>query len=169
MIKGFGGKIPRIHESCFVAEGAVVIGDVEMDEDASVWFGCVVRADVHYIRIGARTNIQDGSILHVTKDRFPMELGDGVTVGHGVRLHGCTIAHRCLIGNGAIVLDGCEIGEESIVAAGALLLPGTKVPPRSLMVGSPAKLKRHLTEADMELIRRPAQNYVRLKNLYKAL
>jgi carbonic anhydrase/acetyltransferase-like protein (isoleucine patch superfamily) len=167
VIRAFQGKLPRIHETAFIAETADVIGDVEIGEQSSVWFQTVVRGDVNWIRIGHHTNIQDGTVIHVDRGGPPVEIGDYVTLGHAVRLHGARIAPHCLIAIGAIVLNGVVIEEESIVAAGALVAPGTHVPRRTLMMGSPARPKRTLTEADLELIHRPTNNYVRLKDQYR--
>jgi carbonic anhydrase/acetyltransferase-like protein (isoleucine patch superfamily) len=159
---------PRVHGTAFIAESAQVIGDVELAEDTSVWFCSVVRADVNIIRVGRGTNIQDGTIMHVNRRGQPTILGDFVTVGHAARLHGCRIADHCLIGIGAIVLDGAEVGEESLVAAGALVTPGTKIPPRSFVVGTPGRVRRAVDEADLDLIRRSARNYIELKNEYRS-
>jgi carbonic anhydrase/acetyltransferase-like protein (isoleucine patch superfamily) len=156
-----------VHATAFIADSAEVIGDVELAEDTSVWFGSIVRADVNVIRIGRGTNIQDGTIMHVNRRGQPTILGDFVTVGHAARLHGCRIADHCLIGISAVVLDGAEVGEESLVAAGSLVAPGTKIPPRSFVIGSPAKVRRSVDEADLDLIRRSARNYIELKNEYR--
>lgn len=145
----------------------MIIGDVVIGEDSSVWPLCVVRGDVNYIRIGARTNIQDGSILHVMKDENPLVLGDDITIGHSVTLHGCTIESRCLIGMRATILNGVVVGEGSIVAAGTLLTERTIIPPRSLVVGSPGKIKRQLTAIDDATINRYAQRYVEYKETYR--
>jgi carbonic anhydrase/acetyltransferase-like protein (isoleucine patch superfamily) len=145
----------------------VVIGDVVVGEDSSLWPLCVVRGDVNYIRIGARTNIQDGSVLHVMKDEYPLILGDDITVGHSVTLHGCTIESRCLIGMRAIILNGVVVGEGSIIAAGTLLTERTVIPPRSLVVGSPGKIKRQLTAIDQATIDRYAHRYVEYKETYR--
>lgn len=166
MIRPFQGKWPKIHETAFVEESAHVIGDVEIGEHSSVWFHSVVRGDVNAIRIGHHTNIQDGCVIHVNRGD-PVEIGDYVTLGHAVRLHGARIAHHCLIAIGAIVLDGVVMEEESIVAAGAVVTPGTRIPRRTLMVGSPARPKRALSDADLELIHRPTNNYVKLKDQYR--
>jgi carbonic anhydrase/acetyltransferase-like protein (isoleucine patch superfamily) len=160
--------MPRVHATAFVADSAHVIGDVELEEDTSVWFCSVLRGDVHVIRVGRGTNIQDGTIMHVNRGGQPTILGDFVTVGHAARLHGCRIADHCLIGIGAIVLDGAEVGEESLVAAGSLVAPGTKIPPRSFVMGTPAKVRRAVDEADLDLIRRSARNYIALKNEYRS-
>jgi carbonic anhydrase/acetyltransferase-like protein (isoleucine patch superfamily) len=156
----FGGKAPAVHPSAFVADGAVVVGDVEIGERASIWFGCVVRGDVNAIRIGARTNIQDLTVVHVTSKTHPTNIGDEVTVGHRVVLHGCTIKDRCLIGIGSVILDGAVVGPEAVVGAGALVPPGMIVPPRTLVMGSPAKVKRDLSIEEIEALRRSADNYV---------
>jgi len=156
-----------IAASAYIDRAAVIIGDVVIGEDASIWPLCVVRGDVNYIRIGAQTNIQDGSILHVMKDEYPLILGDDITVGHSVTLHGCTIESRCLIGMRATILNGVVIGQGSIVAAGTLLTERTIIPPHSLVMGSPGKVKRMLTGIDQATIDRYAQRYVEYKNVYR--
>ena len=166
-IRPYRGKQPQIAESAYIDASAVIIGDVVIGEDSSVWPCSVVRGDVHYIRIGARTNIQDGSVLHVMRDEWPLILGDDVTVGHSVTLHGCTIESRCLIGMGSIILNGVKIGAGSIIAAGTLLLEKTEVPPGSLVVGHPGKVKRSLTGVDQSAIDAYAARYVEYKNIYK--
>lgn len=167
-IRPYRGKRPQIAASAYIDPASVVIGEVLIGEDSSVWPLCVIRGDVNYIRVGARTNIQDGSILHVMKDEYPLILGDDVTVGHAVTLHGCTIMNRCLIGMRATILNGVVIGEGSIVAAGTLLTERTTVPPRSLVMGSPGKVKRTLTAIDQSTIEMYARRYVEYKNLYRA-
>ena len=169
MILPFNGSTPRIASTAFVADSADLIGDVTLGEHSSVWFRCVLRADIHYIRIGARSNIQDGAVLHGMKDLYPVILGDDVTVGHNVTLHGCVIESCCLIGMGSVVLNNVRIGKNSIIAAGSLVTEGTVVPPRSLFMGSPAQFRRHLTDADLDLIRRYAANYVAYKDAYLAM
>lgn len=168
MIHPYRSVVPSVHPSVWVADSAHVIGDVALAEDASVWFGSVVRGDVNFVRVGRGTNIQDGTIIHVNRLGTPTILGDFVTIGHAARLHGCTVASHCLIGIGAIVLDGAEVGEESIIAAGALVAPGSKIPPRSMVMGAPAKVKREVRPDDVELILRSAQGYITLKNDYLA-
>jgi carbonic anhydrase/acetyltransferase-like protein (isoleucine patch superfamily) len=168
MIRTFQGSSPSIHHSTFIEETAVVIGNVVIGEEASVWFHTVVRGDVNYIRIGNRTNVQDLSVIHVTHDTHPTILGDDVTVGHHVVLHGCTIKDRVLVGMGAIVMDGAVIGEDCIVGAGALVIEGTIVPPKSLILGSPARIKRAVTDDELAWIRESAQNYVRYARQYLA-
>ncbi|KXK00919.1 MAG: carbonic anhydrase/acetyltransferase [Acidobacteria bacterium OLB17] len=166
MIRRFENNEPRIHASAFIAENAEVIGDVEIGEDSSIWFGTVVRGDVNHIRIGARTNIQDNSVIHVTGGTHPTILGDEITAGHRVLLHGCTVENRCLIGMGAILMDGVHVGEECLIGAGSLLTPGTIVPPRSMILGSPARVKRELTEDEIAFLDRSWRNYTELKLRY---
>jgi carbonic anhydrase/acetyltransferase-like protein (isoleucine patch superfamily) len=166
MIRTFQNIKPTIPKSCFIEETAVVIGDVVMGEDSSVWFNAVIRGDVHYIRIGARTNIQDLCMLHVTHDTHPLIIGNEVTVGHNVVLHGCTIKDRVLVGMGAIVMDGAVIGEDSVVGAGALVVEGTVVPPKSLILGSPARVRRSVTDKELVWIKESAENYVRYARRY---
>lgn len=167
-IRPYRGKHPEIAASAYIDAASVIIGDVVIGEDSSVWPLCVIRGDVNYIRIGARTNIQDGSILHVMKDEYPLILGDDITVGHAVTLHGSTIMNRCLIGMRATILNGVVIGEGSIIAAGTLLPERTTVPPRSLVMGSPGKVKRTLTAIDQTTIDMYARRYVEYKNIYRA-
>ena len=165
-IRPYRGKRPQIAATAYIDPAAVIIGDVVIGEDSSVWPCTVIRGDVHHIRIGARTNIQDGCVLHVMRDEHPLVLGDDVTIGHSVTLHGCTIESRCLIGMGAILLNGVTVGAGSIVAAGALVLEGTKIPPGSLVVGHPGKVKRALTGIDQAAIDSYAKRYVEYKNIY---
>ncbi len=160
LIRPFGGKAPRLHDSAFVAETAVVIGEVELGAQSSVWFGSVLRGDIHFIRIGARTNVQDHCVIPVTGGTHPTVVGDEVTLGHRVILHGCTVQDRCLIGMGSIVLDGAVIGEDSLVGAGSLVPPGMVVPPRKLALGAPARVKRDLTAEEIASLRASAQGYV---------
>lgn len=166
MIRIFQGITPVIPKSCFIEDTAVVIGDVVMGEQCSVWFHTVIRGDVHYIRIGHRTNIQDLSMLHVTHDTHPLIIGSDVTIGHHVVLHGCTLKDRVLIGMGAIVMDGALIGEDSVVGAGALVTERTIVPPKSLVLGSPAKVRRPVTEKELSWILESSANYVRYAGQY---
>jgi carbonic anhydrase/acetyltransferase-like protein (isoleucine patch superfamily) len=156
-----------LDDTVFVESSAHVVGDVEIGADSSVWFGSLIRGDVHYIRIGARTNIQDLTVIHVTHDTHPTILEDEITVGHRAVLHGCRVKSRSLIGMGSIVMDDAEVGPESVVAAGSLVSPRTRVPPRSLVRGVPAKVVRELTEEEIEEIRRSADRYVDLKNVYQ--
>lgn len=167
MILGYMGKSPRIHPSVFIAEGARVIGDVGIGADSSVWFNSVVRGDVHSIRIGERTNVQDLCILHVTKDRHDLVIGDDVTIGHRAVVHGCNVADKCLIGMGSVILDGATIGEGSIIAAGAVVLEGAEIPKNSLAIGVPAKVRRQLEDNETRYIIQSAKNYVEFSNNYK--
>jgi carbonic anhydrase/acetyltransferase-like protein (isoleucine patch superfamily) len=166
-IRPYQGKRPQIPASAWIDPSAVIIGDVVLGEEASVWPLAVIRGDVNYIRIGARTNIQDGSVLHVMKDEYPLILGDDITVGHAVTLHGCTIESRCLIGMRATILNGAVIGSGSIVAAGTLITERTKIPPNSLVMGMPGSVRRTVTGIDQASIDRYAQRYVEYKNIYK--
>lgn len=168
MLYAHNGIAPRVDATAYVHSSAQVIGDVHIGAESSLWFNVVVRGDVFYIRIGARTNIQDNSTVHVTGERQPTLIGDEVTVGHGVILHGCTIGHRCLIGIGAIILDGCEIGDDCMIGAGALLTPRTTVLPGHLVLGSPAKAVRPLRETERDQLRRSAQIYVANAARYRA-
>jgi len=168
LIRGYRGHTPQIAPSAYIDPQAVIIGDVVIGEDSSVWPCAVVRGDVHYIRIGARTNIQDGSVLHVMRDTNALVLGDDVTVGHSVTLHGCTIESRCLIGMGSILLNGAVIGTGSIIAAGTLVPERTIVAAGSLMMGQPAKLRRSLTAQDLASIDAYSRRYVEYKETYRA-
>ena len=155
--------MPTVHPSAFVDVSAQVIGDVHIGAESSIWMNVVVRGDVHSIRIGARSNIQDLTLVHVMREAHPTVIGDDVTVGHSAVVHGATIEDRCLIGMGAILLNGCVIGTGSIVAAGALVPEGMVVPPGSMVMGIPAKVKRPLTEAEDASIKWYADNYVRYR------
>ena len=166
-IRSYRGRHPQIAASAYVDPASIIIGDVVIGEDSSVWPLCVIRGDVNYIRIGARSNIQDGSILHVMKDEYPLILHDDITVGHSVTLHGCTIMSRCLIGMRATLLNGVVIGEGSIIAAGTLLTERTTIPPRSLVMGAPGKVKRTLTAIDQSTIDMYVRRYVEYKNIYR--
>ena len=162
----YKGKWPKLGERVFVADGVKIIGDVEIGDHSSVWFNSVIRGDVDYIRIGKHTNIQDLSILHVMKDQYPLILHDYVTVGHGVMLHGCMIESHCLIGMRATILNNVTVGAHSIVGAGAVITEGTVIPPRSLVLGMPAKVKRDLTDAEVEHIDEYARRYYQYKETY---
>lgn len=168
MIAAYKDTFPKIHDTVFVADDAVIIGDVEIDEDASVWFGSILRGDVNYIRIGARTNIQDQTIIHVSSKGLPTVVEENVTVGHRVTLHACHVESGCLIGIGAIIMDGARIGRDSIVGAGTLVTPGTQIPPRSLVIGSPGRVKREVTNEELAGLENSWRNYVRLKDQYKS-
>lgn len=167
MIRSFKGKTPTIHETAYIAENTVIIGDVEIGAESSVWFGSILRGDVNFIRIGARTNIQDACVIHVSNKTHPTILEDEITLGHRVTLHGCYVETGCLIGIGAIVMDGARIGKNSLVAAGALVTPGTQIPPRSLVLGSPAKVKRELSDAEVTDLEKFWRNYISYSQIYK--
>jgi gamma-carbonic anhydrase len=167
MIRPFRGVHPQIHSTAFVDQSAQVIGDVHVGEEGSIWCNCTVRGDIHYIRIGARSNVQDNSVIHVRNGSHPTILEDEVTIGHSVTLHGCYVERGCLIGIGSILLDDVRIGEKSLVAAGALVSPGTVVPPRSLVMGFPAKVKRPLTEEEVASLEIFWKNYVEYTRLYR--
>jgi carbonic anhydrase/acetyltransferase-like protein (isoleucine patch superfamily) len=160
VLRPYRGQLPRVHPTAFVDDSAQVIGDVEIGEESSVWMCAVVRGDVHWIRIGKRTSIQDGTVVHAMTGTHPTSIGDNVTVGHAAVIHGCTIENQCLIGMGAILLNGAHIGASSIVAAGTLITEGMKVPPKSLVMGSPGKVKRQLTHGEIADIQLYADRYV---------
>jgi carbonic anhydrase/acetyltransferase-like protein (isoleucine patch superfamily) len=167
MIRPFRGVHPQIHDSAFVEESAQVIGDVHVGEESSIWFNAVVRGDIHHIRLGNRTNVQDNSVIHVRNGTHPTILEDEVTVGHSVTLHGCYVERGCLVGIGSILLDDVRVGSHSIVAAGAVISPGTLIPPRSLVMGVPAKVKRALTDEEVAGLEVFWKNYVEYTKIYK--
>lgn len=156
----YGGITPTIHESTYIAQGAVILGDVHIGYDSSVWFNCVLRGDVHEIRIGNRTNIQDLTMCHTTYNKHPLYVGDNVTVGHKAMLHGCTIEDAALIGMQATVLDGAVVGHHALVAAGTVVLEGFNVPPGTLVAGVPGKVIRELTPEELAKLDQSAQNYI---------
>jgi carbonic anhydrase/acetyltransferase-like protein (isoleucine patch superfamily) len=170
---GFGGKAPRIDATAFVAPGARLIGDIEIGPEASIWYNCVLRGDVNRIRIGARTNIQDGSVLHVDSPRpgheagQPTIIGEDVLIGHLAMVHGCLLHDRAFVGLGAIVMDGCEIASDAMLAAGAMLTPGRKIPSGQLWAGRPAKYVRDLSEADLAGMRAGVAHYVELAKMHR--
>ena len=166
MIRSYQGKTPVIPKSCYVDESAQIIGDVVLGEHASVWMNAVLRGDVHSIRVGAHSNVQDCSVLHGMKQQYDVSVGEYVTVGHSVTLHGCVIEDRCLIGMGSIILNGARIGAGSIIAAGTLIPEKTIIEPGSLWMGSPGKFRRRLDERDQETIMRYANNYLGYKDSY---
>jgi carbonic anhydrase/acetyltransferase-like protein (isoleucine patch superfamily) len=168
MILEYKGVLPQLDDSVFLAPSACVIGDVQIGEQSSLWFNVVVRGDVNFIRIGKRTNIQDGTVVHVARDTHPTVIGDDVSVGHGVTLHGCTVHDGCLIGIGAIVLDGAVVGASSVVAAGSVVAPGTQIPSRSLVMGSPGRVKRSLDDDECKDIHSIAARYTQYKLDYRA-
>ncbi|HEX9164067.1 MAG TPA: gamma carbonic anhydrase family protein [Thermoanaerobaculia bacterium] len=166
IVRPYAGKEPRIGARVFLADNCAVIGDVEVGDDSSIWYGVVLRGDIHYIRIGARTNIQDNSVVHVEHNAGPALVGDQVTIGHSAVVHACTIHRGALIGIGAKVLSHAVIGEQAIVGAGAVVQEGTEVPPRTLAVGIPARVKRELTKDELARIDRTWRGYVEYKNEY---
>jgi carbonic anhydrase/acetyltransferase-like protein (isoleucine patch superfamily) len=166
MIMEFNGKVPKLDGTVFVADSALIIGDVEIGARSNIWFNTIVRGDVNIIRIGSGVNVQDACVLHVEKGLYPLFIEDGVALAHRVVVHGCRVRRGSLIGIGAIVLNGAEIGEESIVGAGAVVTPGTIIPPRTLALGTPAKPVRALDEKDLQMIQRTIGNYQDLKEIY---
>lgn len=168
MLRPYRGRLPVVDPSAYVDSSAQIIGDVEIGAESSVWMNAVVRGDVNVIRIGHRSNLQDGTIVHVMHDTHPTRIGDDVTIGHGAVVHGCTVGDRVLIGMGAILLNGATVGPDSIVAAGTLVPEGAVIPPRSLAMGSPAKVRRALTDDEVASIRDYANNYVRYRLEYMA-
>lgn len=163
----YESKRPRLHDTVYVAEGARIIGDVEIGADSSVWFNTVLRGDVHWIKIGSETNIQDGSVLHVTENQNPLLIGNRVTIGHMVMLHGCTIEDLALIGIGSIVLDGAVIGHEAFIGAGSLVTPKVKIPPRTLCMGRPCKPVRDLRDDELKGLVESAKHYVDHARVYR--
>lgn len=166
MIAPYKGIHPQIDDTCFVAGTAVVIGDVLIGANSSIWYGASIRGDVHYIRIGSNSNIQDNAVCHVTKNTYPLIVGDYVTVGHSAVIHGCTIEDHCLIGMKSVVMDDAVVGEGSIIAAGAVVTYGMKIPPRTLVAGVPACVKKELSAEDVKFIDQFAQNYIEEKDIY---
>jgi carbonic anhydrase/acetyltransferase-like protein (isoleucine patch superfamily) len=172
MIKAFQGIRPNIDPTAFVAETAVIIGDVEIGAQSGIWYNCVVRGDVNHIRIGARSNVQDLSMLHVTHKKnaddpgAPLIIGDDVTIGHGVTLHGCTLQSGCFIGMQAIIMDRVVVGEGALIGARSLVTEGTVIPPRTLWVGAPARCKRDLTPDETAWLKKSADNYVNYARQY---
>jgi carbonic anhydrase/acetyltransferase-like protein (isoleucine patch superfamily) len=164
----YQGIRPRLGKDVFVAPNASVIGDVELGDEASVWVNVTIRGDLMPIRFGARTNIQDGTVVHVTGERASTTIGDDVTVGHMALLHGCTVGHGCLIGMGAILLDNCVIGDESIIAAGSLIAPGAKIPPRSMVMGRPGKVVRTLSDEDLGWVKASVKTYIESARIFSS-
>lgn len=167
MIRNYRGFVPQIAATAYVDPQAVVIGDVVIGEHTSIWPCAVIRGDVDSIRIGARCSIQDGTVVHVQSDEYEVHVGDDVTVGHRVILHGCTVGSRCLIGMGSILLNGAKIGDGCIIAAGALIPERMEVPPGSLVMGQPGKVRRQVTPEDIEKMKEGVQGYVDLLKIYK--
>lgn len=167
MILPYLGIYPKIDESVFICEGVQIIGDVILAKDVNVWFNSVIRGDVNYIRVGERTNIQDGSILHVTYKKYPLIIGKDVSIGHGAVLHGCTVKDSVLVGIGAMLLDNCVVNSNSLIAAGALVKENFVVPEGVLIAGVPGKIIRELTEEEIEMIKQRSRNYLMYVNNYK--
>lgn len=167
-LMGYMGKFPKIDPSVFMCEGVCVIGDVEIAEDCSLWYNVVVRGDVNYVRIGARTNIQDLALVHVTHHTYPTIIEEDVSIGHGAMIHGCTLKKGCLIGIGAKVLDGAVVGEGSLVAAGAVVREGAVIPPNTLVAGVPAKIIRELTAEDKARVSETVPNYMQYVANYRS-
>lgn len=175
MLIKFKGKIPNLGANVFIAEGAKIIGEVEIDDESSVWFNCVLRGDVNFIKIGKRTNIQDLTTIHVwhrefnidgsLKDKgFPTIIGDDVTIGHNCVIHACIIGSRVLVGMNAVIMDAAQIGDDSIVGAGSVVTKGKKFPPKSLILGNPAKVVRELRDEEVAFLKQSSLNYVEFKN-----
>jgi carbonic anhydrase/acetyltransferase-like protein (isoleucine patch superfamily) len=167
IILPYKGVMPKIDPSAFIAPGAVIIGDVEIGAESNIWFGCVIRGDVHTIRIGARTNIQDGTVVHVTHKNGPTFIGSGITIGHSALIHACHLEDDCFVGMGSRILDGARVKTGGYLAAGALLTPNKIVPAGELWAGNPAKLFRPLKESEREYISYSAQHYVNLAKNYQ--
>ncbi len=167
MIRAFRDIYPRVHPTAFIEQSAQVIGDVHVGQESSIWFNAVIRGDIHYIRIGDRSNIQDNSVVHVRNGSHPTIIEDEVTVGHGVTLHGCYIERGSLVGIGSIVLDDVRVGAYSIVAAGAVVSPGTIIPARSLVMGLPAKVRRALTDEEVAGLEVFWKNYIEFTREYR--
>ncbi|MCC6274440.1 MAG: gamma carbonic anhydrase family protein [Leptospiraceae bacterium] len=166
MIYEFKGVRPNIHETAFIAPSAEVIGNVTVGKNSSIWFQTLVRGDVNYIKIGENVNIQDMSVVHVARDKFPTLIGDNVSIGHRAIIHGCILNNFSFVGMGATLMDGVELGEYAFVAAGTLIPPGKKIPPGVLVMGSPGKIIRDITDEDREIITRTAKNYSGYKDNY---
>ncbi|WP_036063898.1 gamma carbonic anhydrase family protein [Leptospira noguchii] len=160
------GKRPQIHESVFLAPGSQVIGDVVIGKNSSIWFQTLVRGDVNYIRIGENVNIQDLTIIHVARDVYPVEIGNNVSIGHRATIHGCKLKDNSFVGMCATLMDDVEVGEFAFIGAGALITPGKKIPPGVLVMGSPGKIIRDITDKEREIIVRTTNNYIKYKENY---
>ncbi|HVR38914.1 MAG TPA: gamma carbonic anhydrase family protein [Thermoanaerobaculia bacterium] len=166
IVRPYDGRKPRFGDRVFIAENASLIGDVELGNDCSIWFGTVLRGDVNFIRVGSRSNIQDNCVVHVDSGQFPTVIAEEVTIGHAAIVHGCTVHRGALIGMGSRILDGAVIGEQALVGAGALVPEGMKVPPRMLAVGVPARVKRPLTDEELARLDLSWKHYVEYKERY---
>ncbi|MCP4403639.1 MAG: gamma carbonic anhydrase family protein [bacterium] len=168
MLREYKGKWPEVHQTVFVDESAQVVGDVRIGKDSSVWHNAVIRGDVNHIRIGERTNMQDGVVLHGTLGLYPVILEDNITVGHNAVVHGCTVHSNCLIGISAIILDNADIGKNCIIGAGAIVTEGMRIPPDSLVIGIPGRIKRRLSAQEIQSLTERATRYVEYKDTYLA-
>ena len=166
MIKQFENKQPQLGRNVYISENATVIGEVMLGNEVNIWFGAVVRGDMHYIKIDSRSNVQDNAVVHVTTSVSPANIGSGVTIGHGAIIHGCTIEDDCMIGMGSIVMDDAVIGAGSLLGAGALVPPKMKVPPKSLVVGIPGKVVREVSKEEYEMIIERPGEYIELASVY---
>lgn len=166
MMKRFAGKFPKVHKTAFISDTAVLIGDVTIGKDSSIWFGAVLRGDMHYIKIGKNTSIQDNSVLHGTLDKYPTVIGDNVSIGHGALVHGCVIGNNCIVGMGAIILEGASIGDWCIVGAGAVVPEGAAISSGCVVMGVPAKVVHRSTNIQKERITNNWKQYVKLKDKY---
>ena len=166
MLQPYAEWFPVVHDTAFIADSAQVIGNVRIGRDSSVWFQAVLRGDVNAIRVGERTNIQDGAVIHGTLHKYPVAIADDVTIGHGAIVHGCVIHSQCLIGMGAIILDNAAIGEQCIIGAGTVVTENMLVPPKSVVLGVPGKIRRHVTEEEIRGLCEQAARYVEYKNMY---
>lgn len=166
MIKKFNNLTPKLGKNVYISDNAVVIGDVEIGDEVNIWFGSIIRGDMHYIKIGSQTNIQDNSVVHVTTAVSPTNIGTGVTIGHGAIIHGCTIEDNCLIGMGAIIMDDAIVGKGSLIGAGALIPPKINIPPNSLVVGMPGKIVRNVNREEAKMIKDRPIEYIELAKQY---
>lgn len=166
MIYDYKGTLPTIHESCFVADDAAIVGRVTLGENTNVWFGTVIRADDNYVEIGKNTNVQDNTTIHIAKD-YPTIIGDNVTIGHGAIVHACTLGNNVLVGMGAIILNGAVIEDNVIIAAGSVVAPGKHIPSGVMVMGTPGKVVKELTQEQIDYFETSADNYVALANDYK--
>jgi carbonic anhydrase/acetyltransferase-like protein (isoleucine patch superfamily) len=167
MLYKYQDKYPKVADSAFIAQSADIVGDVVIEEDCSIWFGAVLRGDENYIKVGKGTNIQDNATVHITGDKYSTEIGEYVTVGHGAIVHACKIGNFCLVGMGAIVLDGAEVGDYTIIGAGSVVTGGKKIPSGVLVLGSPGKVIRELTDEEKVNLENSAQNYIDLSKKFK--
>ena len=168
MIKQFKNKQPQLGRNVYIYESAAIIGEVILGYDVNIWFGAVVRGDMHYIKIDSRSNVQDNAVVHVTTEIYPAIIGSGVTVGHGAIIHGCTIEDNCMIGMGATVMDNAVVGAGTLVGAGALVPPNMQIPPKSLVVGMPGKVVREVRQVEYEMILERPQEYIDLAAIYRS-